>query len=105
MPRDAPALAFDRLRLHHLVIWRESTLSAPRERAAVARTEVLTKLPEHGVPDELYERVRTPFTEKELSDLTFIAMSINAWNRANVAFKTVPGAFDTAFGLDETRLS
>jgi AhpD family alkylhydroperoxidase len=92
------------LRLHHLAIWRESTLFAPRERAALAWTEVLTKLPEHGVPDELFERVRTQLSEKEISDLTFIVMSINAWNRANVAFKTAPGAFDAAFGLDKAKL-
>jgi AhpD family alkylhydroperoxidase len=40
------------LRIHHLAVWRESTLFAPRERAALAWAEVLTKLPEHGVPDE-----------------------------------------------------
>ncbi|MBU4180625.1 MAG: alkylhydroperoxidase [Burkholderiales bacterium RIFCSPHIGHO2_02_FULL_66_10] len=93
------------LRLHHLAIWRESTLFVPRERAALAWTEVLTRIPEHGVPNELYERVRTQFSEKELSDLTFIVMSINAWNRANVAFKTVPGAYDAAFGLDKANLN
>ena len=93
------------LRLHHLAIWRESTLFAPRERAALAWAEVLTKIPELGVPDELYERVRTQLSEKEISDLTFIVMSINAWNRANVAFKTVPGAFDAAYGLDKANLS
>lgn len=93
------------LRLHHLAIWRESTLFVPRERAALAWTEVLTRIPEHGVPDELYERVRTQFSEKELSDLTFIVMSINAWNRANVAFKTEPGAYDAAFGLDKANLN
>src|SRR5215813_14381220 len=49
------------LRLHHVAIWRESTLFAPRERAALAWTEALTKLPEHGVPDEIYERVRGQF--------------------------------------------
>ena len=38
------------LRLHHLAIWRESTLFVPRERAALAWTEALTRLPEQGVP-------------------------------------------------------
>ena len=44
-------------------------------------------------------------SEKELSDLTFIVMSINAWNRANVAFKTTPGAVDAAYGLDKAGLN
>ena len=93
------------LRIHHLAAWRESTLFAARERAALAWTEVLTRLPEHGVPDDIYENVRAKFSEKELSDLTFEVMAINAWNRANVAFKPVPGSFDKAFGLDKANLS
>ncbi|AUT66049.1 MULTISPECIES: carboxymuconolactone decarboxylase family protein [Paraburkholderia] len=93
------------LRVHHVAIWRESTLFSPRERAALAWTEVLTTLPEHGVPDDIYERVRGQFSEKELSDLTFEVMAINAWNRANVAFKFVPGSSDKAFGLDKANLA
>jgi AhpD family alkylhydroperoxidase len=93
------------LRLHHVAIWRESTLFSPRERAALAWTEVLTRIPEHGVPDELYARVREQFSEKELSDLTYAIMAINGWNRANVAFQTVPGSSDKAFGLDKSNLS
>jgi AhpD family alkylhydroperoxidase len=93
------------LRLHHLAIWRESTLFEPRERAALAWTEVLTTLPAQGVPDDVYERVRGQLSEKELTDLTYAVMNINAWNRINVAFRTVPGSSDTAFGLDKARLS
>jgi len=93
------------LRLHHLAAWRESNLFVPRERAALAWTEVLTRLPEGGVPDEVYERVRTQLSEKEISDLTYIVMAINGWNRANVAVKTVPGEYDKAWGLDKAKLS
>jgi len=93
------------LRLHHVAIWRESTLFSPRERAALAWTEALTRLPEHGVPDDVYDRVRTQLSEKELSDLTFAVMAINAWNRVNVAFRTVPGSQDRAFGLDKAGLA
>lgn len=93
------------LRLHHLDIWRESALFVPRERAALAWTEVLTQLPAHGVPDDLYERVRTQFSEKELSDLSYAVMAINAWNRVNVAFTPVPGSYDKAFGLDKAGLA
>ncbi|GGG70616.1 carboxymuconolactone decarboxylase family protein [Paenibacillus radicis (ex Gao et al. 2016)] len=93
------------LRLYHISIWRESELFTPRERASLAWTEVLTKLPEHGVPDELYDRVRGQLSEKEISDLTFSIMAINAWNRINVAFKTVPGSADAAYGLTKAGLS
>jgi len=93
------------LRLYHLAAWRDSTLFSPRERAALGWTEALTKLPEHGVPQELYERVRTQLSEKELSDLTFVIMMINAWNRINIGFTSVPGAFDKFLGLDKANLS
>jgi uncharacterized protein YbjT (DUF2867 family) len=61
-------------------------LFSPGERAALAWTEVLTELPAHGVQDDVYKRVRTELSEKELSDLTFLVMATNAWNRVNVAF-------------------
>jgi AhpD family alkylhydroperoxidase len=92
------------LRLYHLPLWRESTLFSPRERAALAWTEVLTKMPEEGVPDAIYERVRTQLSEKEISDLTFAVMAINGWNRANVALRTVPGSKDALFGLNKAKL-
>jgi AhpD family alkylhydroperoxidase len=93
------------LRIHHLAIWRESTLFSPRERAALAWMEVLTKLPEEGVSDDIYERVRGQFSEKELSDLTFEVMAINGWNRASIAFRAVPGSSDKAYGLDKANLA
>ena len=93
------------LRLYHVAIWRESNLFIPRERAALAWTEAVTKLPEGGIPDELYERVRGQLSEKEISDLTFSIMVINAWNRASIAFQTVPGSADKLYGLDKAGLN
>ncbi|CAM0998414.1 Alkylhydroperoxidase [Rhodanobacter sp. Root179] len=93
------------LRLHHLAIWRESTLFSPRERAALAWTEALTQLSPQGVSDEVYERVRTQLSEKEITDLSYAVMAINAWNRINVAFRSVPGSLDKAFGLDKAGLA
>lgn len=93
------------LRLHHVAVWRESPLFSDRERAALEWTEAVTRLSEHGVPDAIYEAVREQFSEKELSDLTFAVMGINAWNRVNVAFRTMPGSADKAFGLDKAGLA
>ncbi|MDZ5453220.1 carboxymuconolactone decarboxylase family protein [Labrys sp. ZIDIC5] len=93
------------LRLYHVAIWRESNLFVPRERAALAWTEAVTRLPEGGIPDELYERVRGQLSEKEVSDLTFAIAIINTWNRASIAFKSVPGSADKLYGLDKAGLS
>ncbi|EHK75272.1 hypothetical protein SM0020_24473 [Sinorhizobium meliloti CCNWSX0020] len=92
------------LRLHHIASWRDSNLFSARERAALAWTEALTKLPDTGVSDELYEQVREQLSEKEISDLTFQIMSINAWNRVSIAVRAVPGSADKAYGLDKAGL-
>ncbi|ADG15243.1 carboxymuconolactone decarboxylase family protein [Paraburkholderia atlantica] len=93
------------LRLHHVAVWRESNLFTPRERAALAWTEALTQISPLGVSDEIYDRVRTQFSEKELSDLTFQVMSINAWNRINIGLRIPPGIYDKAFGVDKSGLA
>lgn len=93
------------LRLHHVAIWRESPLFTERERVALAWTEALTHMTADGVTGALFEQAREHFSEKELSALTFQVMSINGWNRLNVAFRNVPGSKDRALGLDKAGLS
>ncbi|ADP16531.1 alkylhydroperoxidase AhpD family core domain protein 3 [Achromobacter xylosoxidans A8] len=93
------------LRLHHVAIWRESTLFSPRERAALAWTEAVTTLSAQGVSDAVYEEARAQLSEQEISDLTLLVVGINGWNRLNVAFRTVPGSADAAYGLDKAGLN
>ncbi|OZI62671.1 carboxymuconolactone decarboxylase family protein [Bordetella genomosp. 11] len=92
------------LRLHHVAIWWESPLFNEREKAALAWTEIVTHLPAHGVPDEAYESVCEHFSEEEVSDLTFLIVGINGWNRLSVAFRPVPGSADEMFGLGKAGL-
>lgn len=92
------------LRLHHVVIWRESQLFTPRERAALAWTEAVTKISDHGTTDELYDHVRSQFSESELSDLTICIAVINAWNRLAVSFQREPGSMDKFYGLEKAGL-
>ena len=103
--KQARLLGERELRLHHLAIWRESTLVSPRERAALAWTEALTHLPAEGVPDALYDKVRTQLNEQEISDLSYAVAAINAWNRLGVALRSVPGSKDAMFGLDKAGLA
>lgn len=93
------------LRLYHVVIWRESPLFSPRERAALAWTEIVTKLPEHGFPADAYEEAREHLSEKEISDLTFSIAAINGWNRLAIASGAVPGSQDAVYGLNKAGLS
>lgn len=92
------------LRLHHVAIWRESPLFSPRERAALAWTELLTRLPAHGVSDADFRDARTEFSEQELAELSFAIVAINGWNRLAIGFAAVPGAMDKAYGLDKAGL-
>ena len=62
-----------------------------RERAALRWTEELTLLSERDVPDELYEATRAVFSEDEVVQLTLCVITINAWNRFNVAFRSTVG--------------
>ncbi|MDI7774433.1 carboxymuconolactone decarboxylase family protein [Asticcacaulis sp. EMRT-3] len=93
------------LRLHHVAIWRESPLFSERERAALRWTEALTRLPEGGVSDALYESTHQHFSDKELAELSFAIMAINGWNRLSIGFAAVPGSADALYGLDKAGLS
>lgn len=69
-------------------VWREAEIFSPREEAALAWTEALTRNADTHVDDEQYNAVREHFTEEEMVDLTWSILSINTWNRINVAFGT-----------------
>jgi AhpD family alkylhydroperoxidase len=93
------------LRLHHVAIWRESLLFSPKERAALAWTEALTRLAPEGVSDAAYGDAREHFSAEELSQLTFRIVAINGWNRMNAAFLPTPGSQDKMLGLDKAGLN
>lgn len=75
-------------RLHLLAAWRESSLYTPRERAALAWTESLTRVPDTAAPDEDYEPLKAHFSEGEIVWLTMLIVTINAWNRLAVGFRS-----------------
>ena len=80
-------------RLYGLDAWEESPYYSERERAALAWTEAVTKVREGHVPDDVYEETRKHFSQQELADLTLAIVAINGWNRLNIAFRTVAGAY------------
>jgi AhpD family alkylhydroperoxidase len=91
--KDARANGETEQRLYSLDAWRETPYYSARERAALEWTEALTLVSETHVPDEVYERVRAQFSEKELTYLSLAVVAINGWNRLNVAARTVPGGY------------
>lgn len=101
--KDARSLGESEQRLYGLDAWKESPYYTDRERAALAWTEALTNIREGHVADEVYERVRPHFTEKELADLSLAITSINSWNRLNIAVRTVPGTYQPASVRQRTK--
>jgi AhpD family alkylhydroperoxidase len=92
------------LRIYHIPIWRESPLFSDAEKAALEWTEALTKIGPEGVSDEIYERVRSHFSEVQLSELSFAVGMINLWNRLNIGFRNPPGSADEMLGLTRAGL-
>ena len=76
------------MRLLMLTAWRESSLFTPRERAALAWTESLTRVAETGAPDADYEGLTEHFTETEIVHLTLLIGMINTWNRLAVGLRS-----------------
>jgi AhpD family alkylhydroperoxidase len=76
--------------MHLLAVWREAPIFSPKERAALAWTEALTRLAGGDVSDEVYAGMRQHFSEKEVADLSFAVAEINAWNRLMICSRTPP---------------
>ena len=98
--KDAQAAGESEQRICALSAWRETPFFTPRERAALAWTEELTKIQQSlasdqaykHASDQAYEEVRTAFDETDLVKLTLSITSINTWNRLALSFQPEPGS-------------
>jgi AhpD family alkylhydroperoxidase len=77
-------------RILMLSAWEETGLYTPRERAALAWTEALTRLTETHAPDEAYAAVKAQFSDEDLVKLTLMINVINSFNRFGVGFRVEP---------------
>jgi AhpD family alkylhydroperoxidase len=90
--REAKAAGETDQRLFLLDAWRETTLYTPRERAALAWTETLTRIADTHAPDSEWENVRKEFTDTEIANLTLLIGMINTLNRIAIGFRRSVGA-------------
>lgn len=65
--------------------WRESGVFSERERAALELAEAYTFIHEDGVPDDVYDHVGGILSEREYVALSWLLVSINAFNRVAIA--------------------
>jgi AhpD family alkylhydroperoxidase len=77
-------------RLYMLDAWHEAGIYTPREMAALAWTEALTKLSETRAPDAAYDAVMAHFTPEEAVKLTLMIGTINTFNKIGVGFQRAP---------------
>ncbi|MFS0667854.1 carboxymuconolactone decarboxylase family protein [Peribacillus frigoritolerans] len=94
--KDARAMGETEQRIYCLSAWRETPFYSDSERAALELTEAVTAISANGVPDELYERVRLHFDEKQYIDLVTIIITINGWNRLAISAQNIPGHYKPA---------
>jgi alkylhydroperoxidase family enzyme len=74
--------------------WQDApNLYSPRDRAALAWAEAVTRRVDQKVPHEVYEQARAEFSETELAQLTLAVISINGWKQLNIAFRTSAGNY------------
>ncbi|MEL5991536.1 carboxymuconolactone decarboxylase family protein [Microbacterium phosphatis] len=71
--------------MSQLPVWRESGVFSERERAALELAEAHTFIHRGGISDEVYDRVGAVLSEKEYLGVSWLAISINAFNRVVIA--------------------
>jgi len=83
--REARADGETNERLDRLVVWQHVDDYSPRERAALAFTEALTRLDDQTKLAELRAGLREHFSEKEVAALGADIAMINLWNRIAIS--------------------
>jgi AhpD family alkylhydroperoxidase len=73
--------------LNLLCVWQESPIYDARERALLAWTEAVTRLPQTGAPDADFAPLREHFSDDEIANLTLAIGTINLWNRLAVGLR------------------
>jgi AhpD family alkylhydroperoxidase len=89
---DARKAGESERRLYAVAVWRETPFFTPRERAALAWTEALTRLAQQPELERDYAALKEQFGDREMVDLSLAIAAINSWNRMAVGFGWQPAA-------------
>ncbi|MEU1528752.1 carboxymuconolactone decarboxylase family protein [Streptomyces fagopyri] len=74
-------------RLGVLAAWRDTELFTARERAALALAEAATEPANAAAQESAYAAARHALTDDEISAATWVAITINAFNRVSIMSK------------------
>jgi AhpD family alkylhydroperoxidase len=70
--------------------WRDAGCFTPRERAALALTDAVTRLTGGAGAERIWDELRDQFTDEEIASLLWLIGAINLWNRVNVTTRFPP---------------
>jgi AhpD family alkylhydroperoxidase len=82
---DALKMGETEERVYSIGAFEECEFYTEAEKVALELTEHVTLIPTKRVPDQLYQRVRNHYDEKQYVDLVLIINQINTWNRIAIA--------------------
>ena len=92
-------------RLYSVSAWRETPYYSPKEKAALAFAETLTRMPEEENSDNIHYELSKYFSKQEIAVLTLAIAQINLWNRLVRSFGTVPGNYQIKEKARETEMA
>lgn len=82
--KDAVKAGETQQRLAVLPAWRDTALFTDKERAALALVESITELPSQQIREQEEGFARRCLTDEEFSVVSWIAISMNAFNRVSI---------------------
>ena len=82
-------------RLFSVAAWRDTPYFTEGELAALALTEALTRISDRAdpVPDAIWNEADKQFDQTELASLILAIVTIDVWNRLNVAVRQPAGVW------------
>ncbi len=88
--REALADGEHQRRLTAVAAWREAPFFDEREQAALALTDAVTRLGDHGVPDDVWDEAVKHWSQEGVANLILAIGTINVWNRIVIATRRQP---------------
>ncbi|HJR25192.1 MAG TPA: carboxymuconolactone decarboxylase family protein [Acidimicrobiales bacterium] len=93
--KDARAAGETEQRLYALSAWEETPFFTERERAALALTEVVTRIADTHAPVGVVDAAAEHFAPDDLTRLLWAIIEINAWNRLAITTGAPqPGSYE-----------
>jgi AhpD family alkylhydroperoxidase len=92
--KDLRAMGETEQRIYMLTAWREAPFYTEEERAVLELTEAVTRISDAGVPQHVYDKVRSYFSGAQFVAILMAINTINCWNRLAISTGMVPGGYE-----------